>query len=114
MKCMILGAVINTVLDPVFIFGLHMGVVGAAIATVIGQVAGRRSVPGLSAAASVGADSPGLARPTAALTGPDFQAGHPQFSHADYDRCRSGDHEQLDDPVWGPRRPMAGDVAAFV
>ena len=39
MKCMILGAVINTVLDPVFIFGLHMGVVGAAIATVIGQVA---------------------------------------------------------------------------
>lgn len=39
MKCMILGAVINTVLDAVFIFGLHMGVVGAAIATVIGQVA---------------------------------------------------------------------------
>ena len=39
MKCMMLGAAINLILDPIFIFGLHMGVVGAAIATVIGQVA---------------------------------------------------------------------------
>lgn len=37
MKCMMLGAGINLVLDPVFIFCLHMGVVGAAIATVLGQ-----------------------------------------------------------------------------
>jgi len=33
------GAVVNIVLDPVFIFVLDMGVAGAAIATVIGQVA---------------------------------------------------------------------------
>lgn len=31
------GAVLNLILDPVAIFGLHMGVRGAAIATVIGQ-----------------------------------------------------------------------------
>ncbi len=37
MKCMMTGAVINLVLDPIFIFPLHMGVVGAAIATVIGE-----------------------------------------------------------------------------
>ncbi len=39
MRCMMLGAAINLVLDPVFIFWLHMGVVGAGIATVIGQAA---------------------------------------------------------------------------
>ena len=39
MFSMALGAVINTILDPVFIFVFHMGVQGAAIATVIGQVA---------------------------------------------------------------------------
>ena len=38
MKCMMTGAVINLILDPVFIFGLNMGVVGAGIATVIGEV----------------------------------------------------------------------------
>lgn len=39
MFSMALGAVINTILDPVFIFIFQMGVRGAAIATVIGQVA---------------------------------------------------------------------------
>lgn len=39
MKCMIIGAVINLVLDPIFIFPLGMGVVGAGIATVIGEAA---------------------------------------------------------------------------
>ena len=33
------GAAINMVLDPVFIFGLRWGMMGAAVATVIGQVA---------------------------------------------------------------------------
>ena len=32
-----IGAVINIVLDPIFIFGFHMGVSGAALATVISQ-----------------------------------------------------------------------------
>ncbi len=35
----ILGAVVNMILDPIFIFGLGMGAAGAAIATVIGYVA---------------------------------------------------------------------------
>ena len=34
----VVGAVLNIILDPVFIFGLDMGIEGAAIATVIGQV----------------------------------------------------------------------------
>ncbi len=33
----LLGAVLNLVLDPIFIFGLHMGVGGAALATVFSQ-----------------------------------------------------------------------------
>ncbi|MDE6608547.1 MAG: cytidylate kinase family protein [Lachnospiraceae bacterium] len=37
MASMLLGAIINIILDPVFIFGLHMGMTGAALATVIGQ-----------------------------------------------------------------------------
>lgn len=39
MACMVLGAIINTILDPIFIFVFDMGVEGAAWATVIGQVA---------------------------------------------------------------------------
>lgn len=37
MACMLVGAVINTILDPIFIFVFHQGVAGAASATVIGQ-----------------------------------------------------------------------------
>lgn len=37
MLTVVLGAVVNIVLDPIFIFVLHMGVRGAAIATVIAQ-----------------------------------------------------------------------------
>lgn len=39
MFSMVIGAILNVVLDPVFIFVFQMGVQGAAIATVIGQVA---------------------------------------------------------------------------
>ena len=37
MASMLLGAIINIILDPIFIFGLHWGMKGAALATVIGQ-----------------------------------------------------------------------------
>ncbi len=37
MTCMLVGAIINTILDPIFIFIFDMGVAGAALATVIGQ-----------------------------------------------------------------------------
>lgn len=39
MFSMIFGAVLNIILDPIFIFILHKGVEGAAIATVISQIA---------------------------------------------------------------------------
>ena len=38
MVCIMIGAIINTILDPLFIFGLHMGMAGAALATIIGQI----------------------------------------------------------------------------
>ena len=38
MVCNLIGAVINTVLDALFVFGLNLGMTGAALATVIGQM----------------------------------------------------------------------------
>ena len=37
MLTVVIGAVTNIILDPVFIFGFHMGVQGAAVATVLSQ-----------------------------------------------------------------------------
>lgn len=37
MRSVMLGAAVNIALDPVFIFALHMGVRGAALATVLSQ-----------------------------------------------------------------------------
>ena len=37
MKTVLIGALLNILLDPVFIFGFHMGVKGAALATVLSQ-----------------------------------------------------------------------------
>ena len=39
MISMVLGAVINVILDAVFIMGFDMGLTGAALATIIGQIA---------------------------------------------------------------------------
>ena len=39
MYAVIIGAIMNIVLDPIFIFGFNMGVEGAAIATVLSQLA---------------------------------------------------------------------------
>lgn len=38
MICMVTGGIINTILDPIFIFVFHLGVAGAAWATVIAQI----------------------------------------------------------------------------
>ncbi|WP_162993218.1 MATE family efflux transporter [Clostridioides difficile] len=38
MFCMLIGAVINTILNPLFIFVFNMGIAGSALATVIGQL----------------------------------------------------------------------------
>ncbi|MGL5434255.1 MAG: MATE family efflux transporter [Lachnospiraceae bacterium] len=37
MFCTLIGAVLNIILDPIFIFGFDMGMTGAALATIIGQ-----------------------------------------------------------------------------
>ena len=39
MMSMLIGALINTALDPLFIFGMDMGMTGAALATILGQIA---------------------------------------------------------------------------
>ena len=39
MVSMVVGAVMNTILDPIFIFVFHWGVQGAAVATIMGQIA---------------------------------------------------------------------------
>ena len=38
MACNLTGAVVNTILDALFVFGFKMGMAGAALATVIGQM----------------------------------------------------------------------------
>ena len=38
MTSMLIGAIVNTILDPVFIFVFKMGMTGAALATIIGQI----------------------------------------------------------------------------
>lgn len=38
MACNLIGAIINTILDPLFIFGFGWGMAGAALATFIGQL----------------------------------------------------------------------------
>lgn len=38
MTCMVAGAIVNTILDPLFIFIFHWGILGAALATVLGQI----------------------------------------------------------------------------
>lgn len=38
MRSMMIGAVLNVVLDPIFIFVFHWGIKGAALATIIGQI----------------------------------------------------------------------------
>lgn len=38
MICSLIGAIINIILDPIFIFGFDMGIKGAAWATILGQV----------------------------------------------------------------------------
>ena len=40
MATQLIGAVINIILDPIFIFGFHLGVKGAALATVLSQAVG--------------------------------------------------------------------------
>lgn len=38
MICMVIGAIANTILDPIFIFVFHWGIFGAALATILGQI----------------------------------------------------------------------------
>lgn len=38
MLCNLVGAIVNTILDPLFIFVFHIGMAGAALATITGQI----------------------------------------------------------------------------
>lgn len=50
MISLVIGAVTNIILDPILIFACHMGIEGAAVATVIGQWVGAAVALGLNAA----------------------------------------------------------------
>lgn len=79
MKAMMLGAAINLILDPVFIFCFDMGVVGAGIATVIGQVvSGVLCLSQLRKMNTVRVHREWM-RPTAAITKQIFRLGFPSF-----------------------------------
>lgn len=54
MMCNLVGAIINTILDAIFVFGFGMGMAGAALATIIGQfVSGGMAIRYLSHCKSV-------------------------------------------------------------
>ena len=79
LRCMVLGTIINLILDPIFIFPLGMGVVGAGIATVLGQVvAGCLFLWDLRRFRTVRIRRSCL-RPTWALTGKILALGFPSF-----------------------------------
>ena len=79
LKCMVAGTVINLVLDPLFIFPLDMGVVGAGIATALGQlVAGCLFLADLRRFQTVHIRREAL-RPTWALTGRILALGFPSL-----------------------------------
>lgn len=74
------GAVLNVVLDPIFIFGLHMGVAGAALATVVGQVVGFALLVAMShRGENIGA-SIAKFRPSATLLKEIVYGGSPSLS----------------------------------
>ena len=37
MLTMLIGAILNTIFNPIFIFGLHLGIRGSALATIVSQ-----------------------------------------------------------------------------
>ena len=38
MNTLLIGSIMNVILDPVFIYGFHWGMMGAAVATILGQI----------------------------------------------------------------------------
>lgn len=80
MMSIVIGAVINIVLDPVFIFIFHMGVKGAAIATVISQaVSAAWNVKALIDKKAVLKIIPSCIRPELRVMGQIFSLGISPF-----------------------------------
>ena len=80
MMSIVIGAVINIVLDPIFIFGFHMGVNGAAIATVISQaVSAAWNVKALMDKKAVLKIVPACIRPDLRVIGQIFSLGISPF-----------------------------------
>ncbi len=93
MKCMMVGAAINLVLDPIFIFGLKMGVFGAGIATVIGQGGGRFALLCLCEKTKDRAHLKICFKAHLATYSADFGAGISKPADADYD-CSGADYDE--------------------
>ena len=68
MMTVTIGAIINIILDPILIFGLNMGVKGAAVATIVAQavsaiwvlrfLTGKKTMPAPIAIPTMGTEAP--------------------------------------------------------
>ena len=99
------GAVLNIILDPVFIFGCHWGMMGAAVATVIGQVVTAVLSVWYLLHMKITRPEKGDYRLKGSHLRPHPDPGHDQFPVPDQSGGRYGRHQQHDPEVrrTGPR-----------
>ena len=100
MMCTLTGAIINTILDPTLIFGFHMGIAGAAWATVIGQVvSGIMVILYLRKFKTVKLTKEKL-RPHPHYIGRIVSLGMAPFFNQVFHDGRTDRYEQCFDPLW--------------
>lgn len=105
------GAILNIILDPIFIFRFHLGMMGAAIATVIGQmVTAGLALWYLFHMKLIGPElrdcrfSWNISRRTLVL-------GLWQLPFSSFAGCLDGGHQQYDPQIWCARlRFCAGAI----
>ena len=88
------GAAANIILDPVFIFCFRWGMMGAAVATVIGQAVTAALAVWYLCHMKIVKLSKADFRLDGAVVRPDAGARHNELSLADLPRCGNGCHQQ--------------------
>ena len=101
MFTMMIGAVLNVILDPIFIFWLDMGIQGAAIATVISMAAGAAFVMShFISKDSIVRFHTKYFRLKGSIIWNIFTIGMSPFFHAAGGQCGCGDHEPCVEREW--------------